>query len=130
MTAGCSSCLDHKLHLILGQKSLFTCHGINKEKRFYFFQNRSIVLQRAVKKNNSVPPEAVEGIKRVRASAEQRSGIDFHFKFPYQLVAIVYRSIGSKGGIFSRVISVPPLCVYKTEYTTKTVSDSDASCIS
>ena len=39
---------DRKLHLILGQKPLFTCHGINKEKRFYFFQNRSIVLQRAV----------------------------------------------------------------------------------
>ena len=38
---------DRKLRLILGQISLFTCHGINKEKRFYFFQNRSIVLQRA-----------------------------------------------------------------------------------
>ena len=39
---------DRKLRLILGQKPLFACHGINKEKRFYFFQNRSIVLQRAV----------------------------------------------------------------------------------
>jgi hypothetical protein len=82
-----------------------------------------------LKKNDSVPLEAVEGIKCVTASVERLSGIDFHFKFPYQLVAIVYRSIGSKGGIFSRVISVPPLCVYKTEYTTETVSDSDASCI-
>ena len=82
-----------------------------------------------VKKNDSVPLKAVEGIKCVTASAERLSGIDFHSKFPYQLVAIVYQSISSKGRIFSRVISVPPLCVYKTEYTTETVSDSNASCI-
>ena len=29
------------------KKSLFTCHGINEQNQFYFFENRSIVLQRA-----------------------------------------------------------------------------------
>ena len=40
--------LDHRLGLMGGQKSLFICHGINKGNVHYFFENRSIVLQRAV----------------------------------------------------------------------------------
>ena len=75
---------DRKLRLILGQKPLFTCHGINKEKRSYFFRNRSIVLQRAVAAgctfHNREPksPEFYVDEIVTRRTAEPASLVEIH----------------------------------------------------
>ena len=39
--------LGFDLRRISGSKSLFTCHSINKKKPSCFFENTSIILQRA-----------------------------------------------------------------------------------